>query len=225
MSVQDEFNSIASEYDANRRKFIPCFDDFYQETTSFIAANITSPRRVADLGAGTGLLSYYWMKHFPDAEYTLVDAASGMLDVAQRRFCGCGNVKYAISDYESNFPLAGFDAVISALSIHHLENDEKHHLFASIHDALPTGGIFVNYDQFCADNDKINRFVSSYWENKVIHSGLSEKDISRWRERQKLDRECSVSKEIVMLTGGALFDTAECVYSSGKFAVILAMKG
>ena len=28
IDIQKQFNLIANEYDKNRRKFIPCFDDF-----------------------------------------------------------------------------------------------------------------------------------------------------------------------------------------------------
>ena len=40
MRIQDQFNTIAAEYDKNRRRFIPCFDDFYVKTTDLIASNI-----------------------------------------------------------------------------------------------------------------------------------------------------------------------------------------
>ena len=29
MNIEEQFNLIAKEYDANRKKFIPCFDEFY----------------------------------------------------------------------------------------------------------------------------------------------------------------------------------------------------
>ena len=35
MNIQDQFNLIAKEYDENRRKFIPCFEDYYVSTTNF----------------------------------------------------------------------------------------------------------------------------------------------------------------------------------------------
>lgn len=50
MNIEEQFNLIANEYDANRRKFIPCFDDFYKSTTEFISYNINSPRKILDLG-------------------------------------------------------------------------------------------------------------------------------------------------------------------------------
>lgn len=88
MSIEEQFNLIAKEYDSGRRKFIPCFDDYYGNTTKFIAANIKAPDRILDLGTGTGLLSYFWYRHFPKAEYVLVDIADEMLNIAKKRFSG-----------------------------------------------------------------------------------------------------------------------------------------
>lgn len=82
---------IAKEYDANRKKFIPCFDDFYENTTRLITSNIDVPKRVLDLGAGTGLLTYYWFKECKTTEYVLVDIAEEMLAVSQKRFAGLEN--------------------------------------------------------------------------------------------------------------------------------------
>lgn len=68
-SIEEQFNLIAQEYDINRRKFIPCFDDYYENTTKLILSNIHTPKIVLDLGAGTGLLTYYWFKECENAEY------------------------------------------------------------------------------------------------------------------------------------------------------------
>nr|MDE5884710.1 class I SAM-dependent methyltransferase [Oscillospiraceae bacterium] len=156
MNIESQFNLIAEEYDVNRRKFIPCFDDYYQNTTAFIASNMQAPERIIDLGSGTGLLAYYWYQHFPDSEYLLVDIAEDMLRIARKRFQGIQNVSCQSANYIEELPEMPFDMVISALSIHHLENQEKEVLFSRIFDALPAGGLFVNYDQFCAGTPALN---------------------------------------------------------------------
>lgn len=223
MNIEEQFNKIAREYDANRQKFIPCFEDFYITSTEFIAANIKEPMSVLDLGAGTGLLTSFWYKHFPRSNFVLTDIAEEMLEVARKRFSGCENVSFEISDYTADLPPKSFDAVISALSIHHLTDEEKQKLFPRIYDKLPTGGIFVNYDQFCAEDPATDTWYNSYWENKLCTSGLTENDITLWKERRKLDKECSAEQEIKMLrTAG--FDKVSCIYSSQKFSVITAVK-
>lgn len=223
MDIKTQFNLVAEEYDANRRKFIPCFDDYYENTTRFIAAGIDEPKRILDLGAGTGLLSYYWYRHFPKAEYVLVDVSEEMLKIARRRFGGIATVDFQVADYADALPKGYFDVIVSALSVHHLENDGKKKLFARVYEKLADGGLFVNYDQFCAGQPELDGWFDSYWESQLSRSGLSAHDIALWKERRKLDRECSVEQETEMLRA-CNFMAVKCVYSCQKFSVIAAIK-
>ena len=221
MDIERQFNLIAEEYDSNRRKFIPCFDDFYKNTTEFIASNIEEPKQIVDLGAGTGLLTYFWYHQYPDSKYMLVDIADEMLNVAQKRFDGIENISYQTENYIYKLPDIIFDMVISALSIHHLEDKKK--LFERIYDSLPNGGLFVNYDQFCAGQTEMDYWFNSFWESQLANSGLTDKDIELWKERRKLDRECTAQQEVDMLKD-CRFKMVKCVYSCQKFSVIVAIK-
>lgn len=223
MDIKTQFDLVAEEYDANRRKFIPCFDDYYEGTTQFIAAGIGEPKRILDLGAGTGLLTYYWYRQFPKAEYMLVDVSEEMLNVARKRFGGIATVDFRIADYADALPEGDFDVIVSALSIHHLENDGKKNLFARVHEKLPDGGLFVNYDQFCAGQPELNAWFDAHWESRLARSGLTAHDIALWKERRKLDRECSVEQEVEMLRE-CKFKAVKCVYSCQKFSVVVAIK-
>lgn len=186
-NIEAQFNLIAEEYDSNRKKFIPCFDDFYRHSTKFIVSNIAKPERILDLGAGTD------------------------------------NVSYLISDYSKELPDGDFDIIMSALSVHHLENKEKAELFENIYNKLPKGGLFINYDQFCAGQTEMNVWFDSYWEKQLADSELTDSDIELWKERRKLDRECSVEEEMEMLYK-CRFKTVKCIYSYQKFSVIIAIK-
>ena len=221
MDIERQFNLIAEEYDSNRRKFIPCYDDFYKNTTEFIASNIEEPKQIVDLGAGTGLLTYFWYHQYPDSKYMLVDIADEMLNVAQKRFDGIENISYQTENYIYKLPDIIFDMVISALSIHHLEDKKK--LFERIYDSLPNGGLFVNYDQFCAGQTEMDYWFNSFWESQLANSGLTDKDIELWKERRKLDRECTAQQEVDMLKD-CRFKMVKCVYSYQKFSVIVAIK-
>ena len=146
-----------------------------------------------------------------------------MLNIARKRFHGIANVSYQVGDYICKLPDAVFDTVISALSIHHLENEDKIKLFSEIYSTLPNGGLFVNYDQFCAGQPEMNHWFDSYWENYLINGSLLDKDIELWKERRKLDRECSVEQEADMLKNCG-FKVVKCIYSYQKFSVIVAIK-
>lgn len=223
LNIDEQFNLVAKEYDNNRKRFIPCFDDLYEGTTHFITSNIAKPKRILDLGAGTGLLSYFWYQCFKESEYVLVDIAGEMLEVAKKRFAGLENVSYQILDYAKELPVEEFDVIMSALSIHHLEDKDKEDLFLRICDKLPNGGVFINYDQFCAGSEEMNAWFDSYWEKQLETSGLSDLDLSRWQERRKLDRECSLEAEIEMLRKSG-FKEVKCIYSHQKFSVIVGIK-
>lgn len=96
-------------------------------------------------------------------------------------------------------------------------------LFERIYETLPTGGIFINYDQFCAGSPMMNEWFDFYWENQLVQSELTTKDIELWKERRKLDWECSVEEEMSMLRQCS-FSEVKCLYSYHKFSVIIAVK-
>lgn len=223
MNIEEQFNLISKEYDVNRRRFIPCFDDYYEQTTKLIVSNIDEPKSVLDLGAGTGLLTYYWFKECRNAEYVLVDIADEMLDISRKRFAGLANIHHQVLDYTVQFPVGKFDTIISALSIHHLDDIQKNKLFQRVYETLPVGGVFVNYDQFCAGTPMMDKWFDSYWEKQLYRSGLTDRDIELWKERRKLDKECSVDKEICMLRKNS-FSAVKCLYSYHKFSVVIAVK-
>ena len=223
MNIASQFNLVSGEYDGNRRKFVPCFDDFYIGTTKFIAENINAPQKILDLGAGTGLLTKFWLEHFPNAEYILIDIAGEMLKIAAQRFSDAKNISFQVKDYLKDFPAEKFDAIISALSIHHLEDADKFKLFEKIYTALTDEGIFVNYDQFCAETATAESWYKRYWQRQLLESDLTDRDLELFAERVKLDRECTVGGECEMLRRAG-FKIVQCVYTCQKFSVIVAKK-
>ena len=103
-TIEEQFDLIANEYDSGRRKFIPCFDDYYEKTTAFATSFIGEKHRILDLGSGTGLLAMYYFHHYPQADYILADVASEMLNVARQRFEHISNVNYSVIDYARELP-------------------------------------------------------------------------------------------------------------------------
>lgn len=69
----------------------------------------------------------------------------------------------------------------------------------------------------------MNQWFDSYWENHIANSELPDKDIELWKERRKLDRECSIEHEVDMLKE-CKFEIVKCVYSCQKFSVVVAVK-
>ena len=77
--------------------------------------------------------------------------------------------------------------------------ENQFNLIAAEYDRLPDGGLFINHDQFCAEQPEMSHWFDTYWENHIANSELTDKDKELWKERRKLDKECSVEKEVIML--------------------------
>jgi len=103
--------------------------------------------RVLDLGTGDGRLVSLLRSAHPDAEAIGLDSSAPMLARARERFGGEASVEFRLHDLRKPLPVDGeFDAIVSGLAIHHLEDDRKRTLFAEIRSLLAPGGVFANLD-------------------------------------------------------------------------------
>ena len=133
-------------YDAARRRLVPDFDAFYGTAALVVARCAPVSPRILDLGAGTGLLSQAVADRVRAPRLTLHDASTSMLDVARVRLAA-HEPHFCVGSLQDALPPGPFDAVVSALSIHHLAESEKRELFGKAFSVLAPGGVFVNADQ------------------------------------------------------------------------------
>jgi cyclopropane fatty-acyl-phospholipid synthase-like methyltransferase len=103
--------------------------------------------RVLDLGTGDGRLIALLREAHPEARALGLDSSEPMLSAARQRFATDPAVDLRLHDLREPLPQAGpFDAIVSGLAIHHLEDDRKRDLFAEIRSLLAPAGVFANLD-------------------------------------------------------------------------------
>lgn len=220
--VKEKFDENASEYDSQRRKLIPCFDDFYSIAVSLAKTNKSNPD-ILDIGAGTGLLSSSVMEALPNAKLTLIDISEKMIEIAKNRLKYKPAVKYIIDDYTKYKFDETYDVVVSSLSIHHLPDNQKRELYANIYSILNPNGIFINADQVLGNTPFIESLYKSDWKRKVENSGLSQYEINSAYERTKLDKMASLDDQLTWLKEIGFLDV-DCVYKYYNFVVMFARK-
>jgi len=214
------FTSHARAYDAMRRGFIPCFDSFYGTALDLVGGiRRAEPLRVLDLGAGTGLFAALLLERMPDARITCLDASEGMLDEARIRFAGDARVDFVLADMASTDLDGPWDVVMSALAIHHLEQDAKKALFARIHNALSPGGLFVNAEQVLGPTPALEERYALRWLADVRAAGVPEDEIEKARQRMSFDRCASVEDQLAWLREAGFRDV-DCSFKSWRFAVL-----
>ena len=221
--IRQAFNRFAQDYDRQREAIIPDLQQFY--TTAVWAAESDEPEpAILDIGAGTGLMSAYLLEKFPQADLTLVDIAEKMLEMARQRFFGREHTRYRVSDY-STADLGGpYDLACSALSIHHLEAEEKRRLFHRIFAALKPGGMFVNADQADGETPYFRERYLEYWNGFLKNGPMTESQHAEiLKRRDTLDKNERLSDQLTWLREAGFVDV-DVVYRNRTFIVTVARK-
>jgi tRNA (cmo5U34)-methyltransferase len=228
LTIEDAFNRAARSYDGLRRRLIPCFDEFYGAAVDLAAE--FAPRfaqgavRILDLGAGTGLLSALVAERLPHAALVLTDLAEGMLDQARERFASrAAPVEFRVTNHLDLAAAGEFDVVMSALSIHHLEDEGKRAVYAAMARAAKPGGLVLNADQVAGDDAEMEARYWNHWHEAVRRAGAPEADIAAAIERQTLDRRTPLAPQLDWLRQAGL-SHVECRYKNVSFAVLAGIR-
>jgi tRNA (cmo5U34)-methyltransferase len=217
------FSAHAREYTALRRRLVPAFDAFYGAAVdAFDCASGSPIARVLDVGAGTGLLTAAVAERYPNARFELLDGSMEMLSEAQRRL-GDRVVRVHVQDMAAGLPAGPFDAVVSALAIHHLEDDDKRVLFGRIYDVLRPGGLFVNAEQVAGPTPELADLYRKTWAQMCRDLGASDAEIADALERRRHDNCADVEIQLAWLRECG-FTTADCIYKLWEEAVIVAVR-
>ena len=118
-----------------------------------------------DLGAGTGAASRVLLAEYPRASAILAEYSPQMTAEGHRQMAPfAGRYRYVemdmlASDWPAEVP-PQLDAVVSALSIHHLPDARKQAIFGEIFGRLRPGAWYVNYDPIRAPD----AVLEAVWE-------------------------------------------------------------
>ena len=219
-ATQAVFDLTAGSYNNDRAKLLPGFADFYGTALGLVPADA---QRVLDLGAGTGLLSSFLRERLPHAHLHLVDNSERMLAQARERFAGDGRVSFELADYTRANLGGPYDAIASALSIHHLEDADKRALCRRAYDALVPGGIFVNAEQILAPDAETETRARAQWLADVRAAGATEQQVADSLLRQLEDRCATVEAQLEWLREAG-FVEVQCPYAEGRFAVMVGRR-
>jgi tRNA (cmo5U34)-methyltransferase len=223
-TVQHAFDVAAEDYDRARRRLVPGFDDFYRAAIDLIQFPRESSLKVLDLGAGTGLMAAFIAYSFPNARITMVDISNEMLERARARFELAGpRFRFEVSDYGVDRIQEKYDVIVSALSIHHLSDEQKRSLFRRIHGALNDDGVFVNAEQFRCATPERHKFHHERWITRVRELGVDDRDLAAALERMKFDRAATLEEQLEWMREAGFRDI-DCAYKNLIFAVYCGLK-
>jgi tRNA (cmo5U34)-methyltransferase len=220
-SVRRHLRIQVGEYDATIRRFIPGYEEMLRQAAASVAA--ARPRRVLELGAGTGALSEALLKHPEIGAVELLDVDADMLEQARNRLAGYRDrVRFTLRSFDE--PFLQCDAIAAALSLHHIPTlDAKAALFARAFDALPPGGVLVNADASMPAEVSEREQMFQYWADHMMARGIEEqrtwRHFAEWSEE---DTYLPLEAELDALR--AVGFEARCVWQAGPIGVVVATR-
>ncbi len=105
-----------------------------------------SPRRIVDVGSGTGAGTFALLDRFPEAHVTAVDASAGHLQRLREKACARG-VQDRVHTVQADLDQAGWpdlgtpDLVWASASMHHMAHPDR--ALRNVHELLAPNGLFA----------------------------------------------------------------------------------
>jgi tRNA (cmo5U34)-methyltransferase len=214
------FNAQAAAYEAPRRRLIPPFDAFYGTAVAALELLGREPGRVLDLGAGTGMLAARIAEAHAACRLVLLDGAAAMLERAGERLGD--RAELVVADLRDPLPEGPFDAVVSALAIHHLADTDKRDLLRRVHDALVPGGVFVNAEQVAGPTPGWDARYRTWHRAQARARGATAQEWDGAVERMRHDRCASVEAQLHWMHEAGL--SADCLFKDHAFAVLAGLR-
>ena len=220
-SVRSHLRVEIDAYDRSIRAFIPGYEEMLARAAEAAAA--ADPKRVLDLGAGTGALAEAVLRRCGGCTIELIDTDAEMLDQARTRL-GPFAARVQYSERRFQGPLPACDAAVASLALHHVATlAEKRKIFAAIFAALRPGGVFVNADATMSADPGTRRAEYEVWAAHLVSCGIEEK--RAWRHFEEWSGEDTylpVDDELAALKSAGF--AAECLWRVVPVTVVKAVK-
>lgn len=160
------FDRWASKYERSwtQRLF---FRPVHQRVAELATGMAPSPRRVLDVGCGTGALLRILAGHLPDADLVGADASAEMIRMAETSNPFPEKLRFVRAAAEQlPFTDRHFDLVLSTISFHHWADQAKG--LGEIARGLVSGGAFILADHFVISPQQV--FYASPGRRKRFHT-------------------------------------------------------
>ena len=214
-TATEAFIAGAADYDAPRRRLVPCFDASYGAAP---AAAGPAPGRVLDLGAGTGLLGRVLLAAHPRARFVLVDGAAPMLERAASRSAPPWRPSTCRTSTAA-LPSGRSAPSSAALAVHHLDDAAKADLCARAFDVAAARRRLGQRRAGRRGDDPADDAAlrAATAESRAL--GASDAEWAAAEARMAHDRCSPVAPQLAWLRDAGYEDVA-CTFRSGRFAVM-----
>jgi tRNA (cmo5U34)-methyltransferase len=217
MGVATHLGIKLEKYDARIRSFIPDYEEMLDVAARAIPA---SARTIVDLGIGTGALAWRCATRARRATITGVDADCEILNMAQQRL-GSRATLLCKSFLRATVPRC--DAVVASLALHHVRTQKaKRRLYARIHAALRSRGLFVTADCHPANDSRLAQQQRQAWIGHLLRSYSRPEALKLLASWSHEDVYTSLEAEVASIEQSGF--RVRVLWRQGAFAVIMGKR-
>jgi tRNA (cmo5U34)-methyltransferase len=182
--LEQFYDDLSSNYTDLIKKCVPRYQEMLYRMFQYIPENF-KPKRIIDLGCGTGNLTREILDHFPDAEIHALDLSEEILDECKKRFPNAHNITYIKADFKHmKLEPNTYDLVMSSIAIHHIEDPFKIQLYNDVFRALKDNSLFIFADQTRGITDEIYFNNIACWKVEALKLGSTEENWKMWMDHQ-----------------------------------------
>jgi tRNA (cmo5U34)-methyltransferase len=221
---RQHFDLMADQYDELFITHMHAYDTTHEMILTMLPFPKEHALRVLELGVGTGNLTSKVLDRFPQSAVVGYDLSSEMLARARTKLAP---VKTRVQLHEGDisqvvFP-GPFDAVISAIAVHHVPPPAKPILFHRLYDALRPGGVLVLGDAFQAATPTLGERYRDLSMAALAGQGITETpvyDAYRSRNSQPSGGSSISLQKYLLWMQQARFVNVDCVWKHFGRAVV-----
>lgn len=183
-----DFNSlkVVDGYDQHIRKLIPGYEVIHLQVDAILQSMLPPNAHILIVGCGTGYELEYLLKRHPNWKFTAVDPSLTMLQKAQKQveLLGKSFQVTFVHGETSALPLENcFDAALSILVAHFIEDEIKPVFFKDIYDRLKEKAVLLTYDLMTCVNPQQLQALRYL----CLAQGLTEEQCQKMLERMDQD--------------------------------------
>ncbi|ETW96192.1 MAG: hypothetical protein ETSY1_27655 [Candidatus Entotheonella factor] len=226
---RQHFDLMADQYDELFITHMHAYDLTHEIILNMLPFSPQATIRVLELGLGTGNLTQKLLDRFPHSTMVGYDLSGEMLARARAKLAGASaRVELHQGDLSRVAFEGPFDAVISAIAVHHVPPPDKPGLFQRLYDALRPGGVLVLGDSFQAATPALSERYRELSKAGLEREGIVETPVYtayRSRNSQPSGGSSTHLQAYLQWMEQAGFDNVDCVWKYLSRAVVYGERG
>lgn len=155
------------------RQFFPLAKEQLETISRIIDKYNPNIINFLDLGCGDGFIGKFIYDIYPNSSGVFLDISNEMIKKAKQRDMK-NLTEFIVQDFNDNNWHSSikstykFDLIISAYSIHHIENEQKKRLYKDIYQLLKPNGIFLNLEHVASPTAKTEELFNELFLDSMM---------------------------------------------------------